>query len=593
MASSVQSFSGGNLYLDLDDGHGQGEDFNDVTIAANSSLVGSWQHITGMFQTAPGTTGVKVRVVHASAASIVAYVDDITLEKELGELEAPQNGMIQEIRDQVNPSYSETYGYDNLYRLVQAETSVWTAAWSYDRYGNRLSQTTTGVSYSETLSISASTNRVNVWTYDAAGNVTNDGTHTYQYDAENRLIKIDGGSTAQYAYGPQGERVSKIAAGVTTYFYWGIGEKVGGQWTKLYVSGLGGKLVETSDGTAWFFATNHLGTIAARMNVGGQLMETYRYLPYGEPYAGTQTPHQYTGKERDAESGLDYFGARYYASAHGRWMSVDPSLGFSSNNPQRLNLYSFVLNNPVNSVDRGGRSEENWAGWELPGWEFQGCHWEEVLDRSSGGIFVCTYTRGASRLGETRQAREARGGGGAPESFKDERKQYDKCKTEAFGNKKTLGNKSLPTFGATREVLSASAATGVSAALIAVTWAGETNFARTPVSSDGDHVGPMQIGLGVWAMTPQVAGLDPFGTDVTKGQRFNGNVQDNLRTGTNILGYYADRYGLDAAAGYYRTGDGPFRDDPGNQATLQEREELWNTLKDSYGKFFDCMKENP
>ncbi len=350
----VQSSSGGNLYLDLDDGHGQGEDFNDVTIAANSSLVGSWQHITGMFQTAPGTTGVKVRVVHGSPNAIVAYVDDITLEKEMGDLEAPQNGMIQEIRDQVNPSYSETYSYDTLYRLTHAESSVWTASWSYDRYGNRLSQTTTGVSYSETLSISSTSNRVNGWTYDAAGNVTNDGTHTYQYDAENRLIKIDGGSTAQYAYGPQGERVWKIAAGVTTYFYWGIGEKISGSWTRLYVQGLGGKLVEYSGGTTWFFATNHLGTIAARMNVSGTLMETYRYLPYGERYAGTQTPHQYTGKERDAESGLDYFGARYYASAHGRWMSVDPvqSRMFI---PQSLNRYGYVLGNPARYVDFDGR----------------------------------------------------------------------------------------------------------------------------------------------------------------------------------------------------------------------------------------------
>ncbi len=348
----VQSSSGGNLYLDLDDGHGQGEDFNDVTIAANSSLVGSWQHITGMFQTAAGTTGVKVRVVHASAASIVAYVDDLTLEKEMGDLEAPQNGMIQEIRDQVNPSYSETYSYDNLYRLTHAESSVWTASWSYDRSGNRLSQTTTGVSYSETLSISSISNRVNSWTYDAVGNVTNDGVHTYQYDAENRLIKIDGGSTAQYAYGPQGERISKIAAGVTTYFYWGIGEKVGGQWTRLYVSGLGGKLVEYSGGTTWFLATNHLGTIAARMNVSGTLMETYRYLPYGERYSGGYTPHQYTGKERDAESGLDYFGARYYASSHGRWMSVDPVV--QPIDPQNLNRYSYTKGDPINLVDPTG-----------------------------------------------------------------------------------------------------------------------------------------------------------------------------------------------------------------------------------------------
>ncbi len=355
----VQSSSGGNLYLDLDDGHGQGEDFNDVTIAAKSSLVGSWQHITGMFQTAPGTTGVKVRVVHASAASIVAYVDDLTLEKEMGDLEAPQNGMIQQIRDQVNPSYSETYSYDNLYRLVQAESSVWTASWSYDRYGNRLSQTTTGVSYSETLPVSSTSNRVSGWTYDAAGNVTNDGSHTYQYDAENRLIKIDGGSTAQYAYGPQGERVSKIAAGVTTYFYWGIGEKVGGQWTKLYVQGLGGKLVEYSGGVTWFFATNHLGTIAARMNVSGTLMETYRYLPYGERDAGNQTPHQYTGKERDNESGLDYFGARYYASSHGRWMSVDPAIQ-NLFDPQSLNRFTYVRGNPAKLVDPDGRTFIEW-----------------------------------------------------------------------------------------------------------------------------------------------------------------------------------------------------------------------------------------
>jgi hypothetical protein len=56
----------------------------------------------------------------------------------------------------------------------------------------------------------------------------------------------------------------------------------------LYVSGLGGKLVEYSGGTTWFFATNHLGTIAARMDISGQLMETYRYLPCDERYFGSE-----------------------------------------------------------------------------------------------------------------------------------------------------------------------------------------------------------------------------------------------------------------------------------------------------------------
>jgi hypothetical protein len=86
----------------------------------------------------------------------------------------------------------------------------------------------------ETIPLSASGGRSLQNRSHAAATVTNDGTHTYQYDAEKRLIKIDGGSTGQYACGPQGERVSKIAGGVTTYFYWGIGEKVNGSWTRLH-----------------------------------------------------------------------------------------------------------------------------------------------------------------------------------------------------------------------------------------------------------------------------------------------------------------------------------------------------------------------
>jgi RHS repeat-associated protein len=69
---------------------------------------------------------------------------------------------------------------------------------------------------------------------------------------------------------------------------------------------------------------------------------------------------RYTGKERDAESGLDYFGARYYASSMGRFMSPDwaktpqdvPYADLSD--PQSLNLYGFVLNNPLSKVDKDG-----------------------------------------------------------------------------------------------------------------------------------------------------------------------------------------------------------------------------------------------
>jgi RHS repeat-associated protein len=64
----------------------------------------------------------------------------------------------------------------------------------------------------------------------------------------------------------------------------------------------------------------------------------------------------YTGKERDAESGLDYFGARYMSSSMGRFLSPDPSgLGYADpGNPQSFNLYSYVQNNPLINTDPTG-----------------------------------------------------------------------------------------------------------------------------------------------------------------------------------------------------------------------------------------------
>jgi RHS repeat-associated protein len=65
---------------------------------------------------------------------------------------------------------------------------------------------------------------------------------------------------------------------------------------------------------------------------------------------------RYTGKERDTESGNDYFGARYYASSMGRFMSPDPSqlVYADQTNPQSLNLYSYVRNNPLVFTDPTG-----------------------------------------------------------------------------------------------------------------------------------------------------------------------------------------------------------------------------------------------
>ncbi len=72
---------------------------------------------------------------------------------------------------------------------------------------------------------------------------------------------------------------------------------------------------------------------------------------------------RFTCKERDTESGLDYFGARYYASSMGRWMSPDwadkpEAVPYSSlDNPQSLNLYGYVGNNPLSHADADGHCD--------------------------------------------------------------------------------------------------------------------------------------------------------------------------------------------------------------------------------------------
>jgi RHS repeat-associated protein len=90
----------------------------------------------------------------------------------------------------------------------------------------------------------------------------------------------------------------------------------------------------------------------------GVLERTCSSLPYGdqESCAATPTEHLFTGKERDAESGNDYFGARYYASSMGRFMSPDPSaLDYADpTNPQSLNLYAYAMNNPLIYLDPTG-----------------------------------------------------------------------------------------------------------------------------------------------------------------------------------------------------------------------------------------------
>jgi len=93
----------------------------------------------------------------------------------------------------------------------------------------------------------------------------------------------------------------------------------------------------------------------------GVVESTFGHLPFGEPIPPSDTnlgatEQHFTGKEYDTESGLNYFGARYLSTGTGRWMNPDPSgLTFADpTNPQSLNLYAYVQNNPINTIDSNG-----------------------------------------------------------------------------------------------------------------------------------------------------------------------------------------------------------------------------------------------
>jgi RHS repeat-associated protein len=148
--------------------------------------------------------------------------------------------------------------------------------------------------------------------------------------------------------------------------------------TSLYSNGatltnvvLSGNLGGSSVAKINWLVTDQLGTPRMIFDQTGSLATTKRhdYLPFGEElfagtggrttaqgYTGDSIRQKFTDKERDIETGLDYFGARYYSSIQGRFASVDPSRkSIEVDNPQSWNRYSYTLNNPLRYVDHNGK----------------------------------------------------------------------------------------------------------------------------------------------------------------------------------------------------------------------------------------------
>jgi RHS repeat-associated protein len=197
------------------------------------------------------------------------------------------------------------------------------------------------------------------YSYDAAGNVVSDGAHSYSYDAENRVVSVDGGGTAQYGYDHRNWRVKKIA-GAAIHYIWERGQVIAehdastGAVQVDYVYAGGRMIAKVSGGSRQYFISDRL-SVRMTLDSSGNVTGRQGHLPYGEDFAetGAQEKHHFTSYERDAESGLDYAVNRYDARSIGRFNQVDPIRGNTAN-PQSLNRYAYVANDPINSTDPQG-----------------------------------------------------------------------------------------------------------------------------------------------------------------------------------------------------------------------------------------------
>jgi len=282
----------------------------------------------------------------------------------------------------------QSYNYDYLNRLQMAEETnggapVWKQVFKYDTYGNRNFDTgTTTTDINSPLTnpkinpanyhiSSTDPGQTNV-TYDAGGNLTTavDGKR-FAYDSENRQAQLNQGNTtaggATYYYDGFGRRAKKVAAEGTTVFVYDIADRLVAEYG--YWDGVGGTKYITPD---------ILGSSRAVTDAAGAVSR-HDYYPYGKEitrnvagYGGADGVKQkFSRKERDAESSLDYFGARYYSSTLGRFTTPDEFNGWPSEvfafgaaanptfyadltNPQTLNKYVYANNNPLRFVDPTG-----------------------------------------------------------------------------------------------------------------------------------------------------------------------------------------------------------------------------------------------
>lgn len=207
------------------------------------------------------------------------------------------------------------------------------------------------------------------YSYDADGNMVSDGQYCYTYNEANQISKVKNCSSgqviAEYLYDFEGKRTVKKeyqngSLKQTTYTPEKSFEtkKQATDSSVLNTSYyyVNDELVarKNSDGSKVFYSNDHLNSTNILTDASGKLIEETTYYPYGDIRSGgTKSKYLYTGQEKDLETGLNYYGARYYNSHIARFTQADSMLP-DPYDPQQLNRYAYTRNNPLKYTDPSG-----------------------------------------------------------------------------------------------------------------------------------------------------------------------------------------------------------------------------------------------
>jgi len=265
-------------------------------------------------------------------------------------------------------SGNRSFNYDNADRLTTVLKMGSNESYGYDAVGNRTtSHLSPSYSYQPFNRLTSTT--AATYTYDNNGNMLSKtdaaGTRTCSWDSENRLkqVTLPGGLTVSYKYDALNRRIQRTtSAGADERFVYDGQDVLLDLNSSLavvtsYINRLGidDHLRQTSTTTGVsYFLTDHLSTTTAVTDSSGNVVETLSYDSFGNNSGSTRTRYTYTGRERDSDTSLLYYRARFYDPQLGRFISEDP-ISLEGG----INFYTYVQNDPLNFLDPIGLSRCN------------------------------------------------------------------------------------------------------------------------------------------------------------------------------------------------------------------------------------------